>query len=102
VNSTSYFFHKSLRTNLGIYGSNKHYAGQGNKIGLMCGGQLKVIPDKLIIVGDCIVGNNAISTAVFGFIFCPVKCLPVSLGWQIPLNPHNKFALVIEITFIEF
>jgi hypothetical protein len=102
LNSISYFLHEIIRTNFGLYACNKHYAGKGNKVGLMFGSEIKIFSGKLHFVGDCIAGNNAVSTAVLGFVFYPTKNLPISMGWQIPLNPHNKFALIVEVTFIQF
>lgn len=82
----------------GPYYNSQHYGGAGNRIG----GWLAVevpLTNKWHILGESIVGDNAISYSSFGVVFFPRPRVPLTLGVQVPNTVNNAYACVVELTF---
>ncbi len=87
----------------GAYYSNLVYLGQRDQFGAMCGFELSIIEHKFLLMGDWIIGQNAISVAVPGFVYHPHHNIALSGGWQIPSpGSNNPQGFVFELTLGNF
>jgi len=89
-----------LNSVIGLFFGDKNYVGDGDKLGIQTGFDFTLISNKFHIVADALISNNDISNTVLGFSYFLNKHMPISLGWQIPLNELSKPALVFEFTYI--
>lgn len=81
----------------GPYYNSKHYGGEGNRVGCWLATEVP-LGTKWHVMGESVIGNNAISYSSFGVIFFPKPRIPLTLGIQIPNTTHNAYALVFELT----
>jgi hypothetical protein len=81
----------------GPYYNSKHYGGAGNRVGGWLGVEAP-LSDKWHLLGESVVGDNAISYSSLGIVFYPKPRIPLTLGIQIPNTTHNAYALVFELT----
>ncbi len=87
----------------GAYYSNLVYLGQRDQFGGMCGFELVIIEHKFLLMGDWIIGQNAVSVAVPGFVYHPHHNIALSGGWQIPSpGSGNPQGFVFELTLGNF
>ena len=87
----------------GGYYSNLVYLGQKDQFGAMCGFELVIIEHKFLLMGDWILGKNAASVAVPGFVYHPHHNIALSAGWQIPSpGSNNPQGFVFELTLGNF
>lgn len=82
---------------VGPYYNSKHYGGRGNRVGGWLGAEIP-FGSKWHVMGESVVGDNAISYSSFGVIFYPKPRIPLTLGVQIPNTSNNAYALVFELT----
>lgn len=85
---------------IGLFYGDKSYVGNGDKFGIQTGLDYSLINHKFHLVADALISNNDISNTVLGCSYFFNKHIPVSLGWQTPLNHLSKPALVFEFTYI--
>lgn len=83
----------------GAYFNSRHYGGKGDRFGGWVGVELPVT-EKIHLMGESILGNNAISYTSLGIILYPRPYLPLTFGFQIPNVKRNSYALVFELTFV--
>lgn len=81
----------------GPYYNSKHYGGAGNRVGGWLAAEVP-LSSKWHIMGESVMGNNAISYSSFGLIFFPRPRIPLTLGVQVPNTSNNAYALVFELT----
>lgn len=81
----------------GLYYNSQHYGGAGNRVGGCLAAEVP-LSSKWRVVGESVLGNNAISYSSFGMIFYPKPRIPLTLGIQIPNTTNNAYALVFELT----
>lgn len=81
----------------GPYYNSKHYGGAGNRVGGWLAAEIPFTP-KWRIMGESVIGDNAISYSSVGIIFLPRPHIPLTLGVQIPNTTNNAYALVFELT----
>lgn len=85
---------------VGAYYNSLHYGGKnGNRIGAWIGSEIPLV-EKLHIVAESVIGNNAISYTSFGLIYYPKKRIPITLGIQIPNTKNNAYSIVFELTLV--
>ena len=84
---------------MGSYFNSKHYGGFGNRVGAWIGSEIPII-NKLHIVAESVIGNNALSYTSIGAIYYPKKRMPITLGIQIPNTKNNSYSIVFELTFV--
>jgi len=56
--------------------------------------------NKVHIMGESILGNNALCNSAFGIVYYPKPYLPLTFGFQIPNIKRNSYAFVFELTFV--
>lgn len=81
----------------GPYFNSRHYGGAGNRVGGWLAAEVP-LAEKWHVMGESVVGDNAISYSSFGVIFFPRPRIPLTLGVQIPNTTDNAYALVFELT----
>lgn len=81
----------------GAYYNSRHYGGVGNRVGGWVAAEVP-LAEKWHVMGESVLGNNAICYTSFGVIFFPRPRVPLTLGVQIPNTPNNAYALVFEFT----
>lgn len=81
----------------GTYYNSSHYGGAGNRVGGWLAAEIP-LAEKWHVMGESVIGNNAISYTSLGFIFFPRPRIPLTLGVQIPNTANNAYALVFEFT----
>jgi hypothetical protein len=87
----------------GGYYSNIIYMGYRDQVGGICGFEYTVIEHKFLLMGDWVIGKNAASVIVPGFVYHPHHNIALSLGWQIPSpGSTNPQGLVFELTLGNF
>jgi hypothetical protein len=84
---------------LGSYYNTQHYGGQGNRLGIWLGAEMPIV-NKLHVVAESVLGNNAISYTSVGIIYYPKKRIPLTFGMQIPNTKNNAYSFVFELTFV--
>jgi len=84
---------------IGPYYNTQHYGGFTDRVGLWLGTEIP-LNEKFHVLGESVLGNNALSYSSFGVIYYPVKWMPLTLGAQIPNNKANAYAIVFELTII--
>ncbi len=85
---------------LGAYYANHAYAGGGNRIGAMIGGEIPIVEDKLSFQFDALLGTNDLSVAVLGAVYTFDSRWQLSLGLQVPSpGSANERGVVIEFTY---
>jgi len=95
-----HFMDKKSRIVGGMYQTNEIVVGQGNKIGVMLGYEVK-LTDKFYLMGDWISGNNESSVGVFGFMYNIGKQTQLCIGALVP-NPDTPkpFGVVLELNLL--
>lgn len=84
----------------GSYYNSIHYGGKaGNRLGLWLGSEIPLSP-RLHIVGESVIGDNALAFTSLGMIYFLTKKFPVTLGMQIPNVKANGYAFVLELTYV--
>ncbi|HRG01469.1 MAG TPA: hypothetical protein PKZ75_10155 [Bacteroidia bacterium] len=84
----------------GTYYNSLHYGGRnGNRVGAWIGTELPII-NKIHIVAESVIGNNALSYTSLGLIYYPKKRIPITVGIQIPNVKSNAYSIVFELTFV--
>jgi hypothetical protein len=87
----------------GGYYSNIVYIGFRDQVGGMMGFEYTVIEHKFLIMGDWVIGKNAASVIVPGFVYHPHHNIALSLGWQLPSpGATNPQGVVFELTLGNF
>lgn len=81
----------------GTYYNSRHYGGAGNRVGGWVAAEVP-LAEKWHVMGESVIGDNAISYSSVGVIFYPRPRIPLTLGVQIPNTAHNAYALVFEFT----
>lgn len=85
---------------IGGYYNSIHYGGRhGNRIGAWIGSEIPIV-NKLHIVAESVIGNNAMCYSSIGMIYYPKKRIPITLGIQIPNVKNNAYSIVFELTFV--
>lgn len=85
---------------IGGYYNSIHYGGRhGNRIGAWIGSEIPIV-NKLHIVAESVIGNNAMCYSSIGVIYYPKKRIPITLGIQIPNVKNNAYSIVFELTFV--
>ncbi len=85
---------------LGADYANHAYAGAGNRVGGMIGGEVPIVKDKLSFQFDALLGDNDLSVAVIGGVYTFANRWQLSLGAQVPIvGSGNTQGLVIEFTY---
>lgn len=85
---------------IGGYYNSLHYGGRfGNRVGVWVGSEIPII-QKLHIVAESVLGNNAMCYTSLGIIYFPKKRIPITLGIQIPNTKSNAYSIVFELTFV--
>ena len=85
---------------IGGYYNTLHYGGRyGNRIGAWIGSEIPII-NKLHVVAESVLGNNAMCYTSLGLIYFPKKRIPITLGIQIPNTKTNAYSIVFELTFV--
>lgn len=85
---------------IGGYYNTLHYGGRfGNRVGGWIGSEIPII-NKLHLVAESVLGNNAMCYTSLGLIYFPKKRIPITLGIQIPNTKNNAYSIVFEITFV--
>ena len=85
---------------IGGYYNSLHYGGRnGNRIGAWIGSEIQIV-QKLHVVAESVLGNNALSYTSIGLIYYPKKRIPITLGIQIPNTKSNAYSIVFELTFV--
>ncbi len=93
-------FIKNSSVVMGVYYNSLHYGGRhGNRIGGWIGSEIPVV-NKLHIVAESVLGNNAMCYSSLGLIYYPKKRIPITLGIQIPNVETNAYSIVFELTFV--
>jgi hypothetical protein len=92
------FFKKSVFV-IGTYYNSVHFGGEGNRIGAWIVGEIPV-SHKLHFMAETIIGNNSLSYTSLGFVYYPIKRMPLTFGIQIPNTTRNSYSLVFELTII--
>lgn len=82
----------------GPYFNSQHYGGDGNRVGGWLAAEVP-LSSKWHVMGESVVGDNAISYSSFGIIFYPKPRIPLTVGVQIPNISNNAYAWVFEFTF---
>ncbi len=83
----------------GGYYTTLAYAGEGNRLGLMAGLTIPLIPKKLIFAGDYLSGNNMLSNFSTGLALLLFKNWQVAAGVQIPSpGSDNPYGGIIQIS----
>lgn len=83
----------------GTYYNSLHYGGSGNRIGGWVAAEFP-INNKIHMMAESILGNNALSYSSFGIIIFPKHYLPLTFGFQIPNTSRNSYAFVFELTYV--
>ncbi len=84
---------------LGVYHSNTAYAGPGERVGIMLGVEIPIIPERLSFQCDYIGGNRDISVAVIGGVYTFRSGWQLSAGVQLPApRSNNPYGFVLEFT----
>jgi hypothetical protein len=84
---------------LGTYYNSMHYGGNGNRLGVWGAAEIPIV-HKLHFLAETILGNNAISYTSLGFVYYPIKRMPLTFGVQIPNTKRNAYSLVFELTIV--
>lgn len=95
-----YLMDKKSRIVGGLYHTNKIFVGEGNKIGIVLGYELK-LSKRFYLMGDWISGNNAQSVTVIGGMYNVTKRVQFCSGLLLP-NPRldSPAGIVLEINIL--
>jgi hypothetical protein len=83
----------------GTYYNSVHFGGEGNRVGTWVVGEIP-ISHKLHFMAESIIGNNSLSYTSLGFVYYPIKRMPLTFGIQMPNTQKNSYSLVFELTII--
>jgi hypothetical protein len=83
----------------GTYYNSVHFGGEGNRVGAWVVGEIP-ISHKLHFMAESIIGNNSLSYTSLGFVYYPIKRMPLTFGIQMPNTQKNSYSLVFELTII--
>lgn len=91
--------HKS-RVVLGTYHTNRMFVGEGNKVGILVGYEIK-ITKRFYLMGDWVSGNNDSGAGVLGGMYNVGKRTQLCAGLLVP-NPDNPkpLGIVLEINLL--
>jgi hypothetical protein len=92
------FFKESVFV-IGTYYNSVHFGGEGNRIGAWIVGEIP-LSHKLHFMAESIIGNNSLSYTSLGFVYYPIKRMPLTFGIQIPNTAKNSYSLVFELTIV--
>lgn len=86
---------------IGAYSGTRGALGAGPPVGGLFGFELPLIEHFLHAQGDWVIGLNAVSVAVVGFVVFFGKNFQISAGAQLPSpGSGNPFGGVIELTYV--
>lgn len=84
---------------LGLYSANLAYAGPGDRVGILMGGEIPIIKDRLSFQFDWTGGRNDLGVAVIGGVYTFSSGWQLSVGAQVPVpRSRNDYGLVMELT----
>lgn len=84
---------------IGSYFNSLHYGGEGSRLGVWLAAEIP-LNNKIHLMGESIIGSNALSYTSLGVIYFVTKKMPITLGIQLPNVQANATALVIEFTIV--
>lgn len=85
----------------GAYAGTRGAIGSGPPVGGLFGFELPILEDHLHAQGDWVIGLNAVSVAVVGFVVFIGKNFQISAGAQLPSpGSGNAFGGVLELTYV--
>ncbi len=89
----------------GPYLTNAAFAGDGLPVGWMLGFEYPLVGNKLVAMGDALIGAHDIGATVLGLMYEMGKGLQVCVGFQFPNLPagqQQKLGLVLELNLFNF
>lgn len=84
---------------LGSYFNTLHYGGEGDRVGFWAGLEIPV-NNNFHVMAESVLGKNALAYTSLGFIYYPLKYMPLTFGIQIPNTENNAYSFVFELTLL--
>jgi hypothetical protein len=95
-----YFMNKKSRVVGGVYHTNRMFVGDGSKVGVMLGYEVKVAK-RFYLMGDWISGDNVQSVAVIGGMYNVAKRVQFCSGLLLPNPGLDSYpGIVLELNIL--